>query len=467
MGKTAKWHEEIWAGLARFCWMYYIISLNAQILSEIGIPQSATFFATFLVIVLFNISGISLTGTGLMIAPAVGISTFVKHFVISAQHESQGVFGWQDAMKGCAFAGVLLVVTSLLFTSLRSQIIEDMPESVKKGAKAAIGSLLASEAIEQYNKFTGKGGGVDPGFAFWSVSLAVIVIIGFFAARNMFRQTGSTAISNILLVLLRAEFLLVVLGMSLALHVFQPHYIASLPRTTEFSWLWQAPGALAFHSGFITNVLLGVLTIMIWFIVVTDIPGTPSAVLPPDVIKADSNRVVRRGYINDAFAAMFSPLCGTTPTIYYAENQILGDFKAFTPLVGATATGLFAFFALAIGWSTLSGQSLSVERILPPFALLPVLLAIGLYIVAISFADEPVKKDVAAPEKIAGGPEEYFPAAIAVILTPQIGLEYAFPLSILSYWCVGKKQPSYGTFSWVTVGAAVSLAIEVAIHNSL
>ena len=450
--------DEIWAGLALFCCMYYIIGLNSQILAKIGLPVSSTVLGTFLAIILFNAVGIFLTRTGLMIAPAVGISTFIVHFVVSVQHQSLTLFSWANAMLGCFLAGFLLIVTTIT-SDLRTKIIEEMPEPVKKGAKAAIGSLLASEAFDQYNHFTAKGGGINPSFGFWSVSLAVAAIVGFFALRSFVAPSLLSSRFDYLKVLLRLEFVLVVAAMSVALHLFQPGYVGSLPQSTELSWLWWHPSAIPFYNGSATWILTIIFVAVIWFIVITDIPGTPNEVLPADLAQKNDGRAVRLGYINDAIAAFFSPVCGTTPTIYYAENQLLKDFKAFSRIPGYTAVLLFLTTLIVIVASKpLTGHAISLEWVLPPFAVLPVLLFVGLYIVAISFTGDSAERPL-LPIRT---PEAYFPAAIAVVLTPEIGLEYAFPLSILSYWCAGKREGDYGpSFVWISWGAAVSLLLEI------
>ena len=76
----------------------------------------------------------------MMIAPAIGISTFVSHFVQTASRKSPAVFGVGDAMLACAFAGVALVLTSWK-TDLRSRVIDEMPDAVRRGVIAAIGEI--------------------------------------------------------------------------------------------------------------------------------------------------------------------------------------------------------------------------------------------------------------------------------------------------------------------------------------
>lgn len=457
------WHEELWAGTALFCCMYYIITINAKILGDIGIPQSAVIGATFLSIIIGNLSGALWTRTGLMIAPGIGISIFVSNFVQTFAIKSPDLFGWGDAMLACALAGAALVLTTWR-TDLRSRVIEDMPDSVKRGAIAAIGSLLVYEAFKQFNALTSPQGVVNQLFGLLMIGAGVSFLVLFFLVRRVILPIGSSLRSDVLRFGLRIEFVLVIALSSVALHLFEPSYIQSLPARTELSWIWLAPGVWSsFHFGGAALCGWIILAAVVWFIVITDIPGTPNVVLPPTYQAANRERAVRGGYINDSLAALLSPILGTTPTIYYAENQISEGFECYSWRVGLTATTWFSMAFIIIGSSTWWGWSpISLERLLPPFAVLPAVFYIGLLIVSASFLgkapqpDQPVKKRPI---------ESYFPAAIAVLLTPRIGLEFAFPLTVISYWFVagtrsGEGNPEHGrSFVWITWGAIVLLGI--------
>ena len=113
------------------------------------------------------------------------------------------------------------------------------------------------------------------------------------------------------------------------------------------------------------------------------------------------------------------------------------------------------------------GAEFSFQRLIPPFAVLPVLLFIGLYIVALSFLRDKGEHDDGSRRPL----EYYMPSAIGVILTPEIGLEYSLPLSILSYWLVKPAtegpdaKPLHGpSYNWVTGGAAGLLVLLVLMH---
>jgi xanthine/uracil/vitamin C permease (AzgA family) len=475
------WHDEIWAGTALFCSMYYIISANATILSHIsvpsatgdvvrniGMPASAVVLGTFLAIIIGNLLGVTLTRTGLMIAPGIGISTFVANFIQSFGANGKNLFGWGDAMLGCALAGVGLIATTA-FTDLRSKIIEDLPDSIRRGTKAAIGSLLVTEAFKQYGEFVGPVGQIDPRFGMFMVTIGVGVLTTFFLLRRRLSPAGTGLSAEIRRLGTRVEFVLVIALSSIILHIWQPKYIDSLPKATKLSWLWDRPD-VASQIHFTPAALCGwfLLAAVIWFIVVTDIPGTPNEVLPPDIQEADGGRAVWMGYLTDAIAAFLSPVFGTTPTIYYAENQLLREFQCFRQTVGLTAIVWFTLSLAAIGGSTFLGKSaISLEWLLPPFAIIPAVFYIGFLILSAAFiGNNPQPNGTKESRPL----EYYIPTAIAAVLTPRLGLEYAFPLSVVSYWLIGSikrgdGKPDFGpSFIPITCGAIVLIAIVLAIE---
>jgi hypothetical protein len=207
--------------------------------------------------------------------------------------------------------------------------------------------------------------------------------------------------------------------------------------------------------------------------VISDIPGTPSVVLPDNWNASDGatgtkDEAAKKGYVNDGIFAFLSPVLGTTPTIYYAENQILKSFGKqgeYSRATGLWATALFAvvFAAVVVGQIWPAFQ-IPIQKLLSPIAITPILIFIGLYIIAVPFVETPEKKtEGVAESKPHIGPEYYFPAAISVILTSRIGLEFALPISVLSFWLVRPKgDPMPGlSFRWISVGSVFTLIFFV------
>jgi xanthine/uracil/vitamin C permease (AzgA family) len=447
-----KSHTEMYAGLALFFSMYYVLGANPEILSQIGIPASAALLGTFLAIIVGNLCGAFATNTGLMIAPAIGISAFVNNFV---QH-SDNKLDWRHAMLACALAGVLVFLTSI-FTDWRERIVDDLPESVTKGAKAGIGALLIKEAFDIFEQ--AQKHGLEPRVGGIFVTLGVVFLVLFFLLRSKIEDSANNE-PPIARFFMRLEFLLVVILMSSYLNFFQPSYIAALPDNTKLSFLWKDPIVFTdWHLHFVELILIFLFAATVWFIVISDIPGTPNEILPEDQKAVDGRKAVRHGYINDGVFAFLSPLIGTTPTIYYAENQILKSFGVYSRRVSLWATALFFIvFAIDLVGQLSPGWKIPVYKFLSPIAVLPIVIFIGLYIISVSFLQSPHGEGAAPP--VSRSPQYYFPSAISVILTSRIGLEYALPLSVLSFWLVKSKDDQYGpSFMLISIGSAVSLVV--------
>lgn len=458
MGRSS--HTEMYAGLALFFSMYYVLETNPAILRDIGVPASAALLGTFLAVIFGNLSGSFITKTGLMIAPAIGISAFVKNYV----QQSDGVLDWRHAMLACAIGGLLVLITSV-FTDWRERIVKDMPESIRKGATAGIGALLVKEGFDLFENAEEKLQ-LGSKWAGVAVTLGVIFLVLFFLIRRKFEEKD---IHPALRFLMQLEFLLVVLAMALFLNLAQPDYIAALPPSSELSYLWSDPKlAESWKLNFVSVLVTLLFAATIWFIIISDIPGTPNVVLPSEQLETAAGRkAVRGGYINDGIFAILSPLFGTTPTVYYAENQILKSFGVYSRAVGLWASGLFALiFALVLLGQWVPSLKLPVHKFLSPIAILPILIFIGLYMIAVSYFDE--KKKQGAGETAAGAiaaapqftPQYFIPTAILAILTSRIGLEYSLPLAVLSFWLVRSKTDSFGpTFVAISIGSGISLVV--------
>ena len=140
-------------------------------------------------------------------------------------------------MASCALSGLALLAVSWFLPRLRPQIIGDLPDSVRKGAKAAIGSLLAKEAIHLY-RATLDSGQLDEPFALASISIGVLVIGIFYFLKTKYQPPADDSKNVSIGFLLNTEFIAVVAGMWVVLRWFRPHYFDLLPAKTTFSYLW-------------------------------------------------------------------------------------------------------------------------------------------------------------------------------------------------------------------------------------
>lgn len=459
--------NEFFPGTALFFSTYYIVSVNPSILEGIGMPYSAVLFATLAVIIIGNLSGFLLTGTSLLIAPGIGMSVFTVAFVGAST-----AMTWQHAMLGTFLAGLAIALTSI--RNGRSKIIRSIPAPIIMGVKGAIGALIAKGGID----IVAAAQGIPPVAAYLVTGLATGIILVFAYLRRFVLPTldGHQRLFQAVGYL---DIFLSVLFATLALHLLFPAHIATLAGSEQLDFLWACAGATDFTLPFDALAQIAILGAVIWFLVVTDIPGTPDAVLPPAYRKEKFKRRVVNGYRNDAFFAVLSPLFGTTSTIYYAENMVLKSYDGAVPdqahygwRTGFVTVCYYTLLLAFIAASASFDWGIGFREIVPPLAIAHVLIFVGLFIIAHSFLDEEqerarvTEKGVPVATRSA---DYYLPAAIGIILAPTIGLEMALPLSIIAYWVLGGLRiapldaEELLRFTPISIGAIAVLIVNLCL----
>jgi len=134
--KGSSVRTEIFAGIATFLTMAYIVVVNPAILSDAGMDFGAVFVAT----VLAAFIGCSIMGWWakwpVALAPGMGLNAFVTYGIVLGMQQT-----WQVALGAVFISGVLFLILSL--TGLREWIINSIPKSLKLGIGAGIGLFLA------------------------------------------------------------------------------------------------------------------------------------------------------------------------------------------------------------------------------------------------------------------------------------------------------------------------------------
>ncbi|MBZ6378681.1 hypothetical protein B5C34_11650 [Pacificimonas flava] len=458
------WPEAAAAGFALFLATFYIISLNPAILSEAGVPYGFAFFGTLVIIILANLTSAVWTGTGLIIAPAVGLSVFFADFI-----QKSDALGWQGGYRALFVAGLMLVGTTF-FLDWRERIVERaLPTSIKAAAVASIGALLIQQAVDTLGPL------VD--VSVWVLAYAAfgVALIGLFTygryrlkrGKDFLWMRAGTRRRLAERLFLHSEYLIAVIAGLLLAWLTPDSLAAAAVPAPPLTWPASDIREMFTFADVSSNdsIFVGaVFAVIVWFVVITDIPGTPSFVLPSRLYGIDRTRAVKNGYRNDALAAMFSPAVGTTPTIYYAENLILQDFgeygrrPALVMVAFYTLVLLILLAAPALGWG-----EISPERLLPPFVVSTILLSLGIMIVAKGFTFPPPTARAAATQDRTDTEEPVslgmMPAAIAVTFTPLVGLEFAFPLAIVSSFAFDNDVEDRAALNWIRGGALLLIGL--------
>jgi len=177
--RTTLWRDTV-AGMTTFIVMSYIIFVNPQILGfvgnealePLGLPFAAVLTSTCLVAGVMTIIMGLYTNRAYAIAPGLGINALLAFGLVAGEG-----LGFPEAMGIIVMEGAL--VTVLVLTGLRQQIMNAIPLDLKKAIAVGIGLFIAF--IGLYNAgIIVTGGGTPIGLGrltTWSLFVAVFGIV--------------------------------------------------------------------------------------------------------------------------------------------------------------------------------------------------------------------------------------------------------------------------------------------------
>ncbi|HEC1763563.1 TPA: NCS2 family permease [Campylobacter lari] len=138
---------EIYAGLATFLAMIYIIPVNANIMSNSGMPLEALIVATALVTIIATTFSAFFSNTPVAMSVGMGLNAY---FTFSVCNTYQ--IPWQSALGAVFLSGI--VFTLLSFTNFRIWVIKSIPNDLRKAISAGIGTFIAFMGLVQMGIIT-------------------------------------------------------------------------------------------------------------------------------------------------------------------------------------------------------------------------------------------------------------------------------------------------------------------------
>ncbi|ENC9217525.1 NCS2 family permease [Campylobacter lari] len=138
---------EIYAGIATFLAMIYIIPVNANIMSSSGMPLEALIVATALVTIIATAFSAFFSNTPVAMSVGMGLNAY---FTFSVCNTYQ--IPWQSALGAVFLSGV--VFTLLSFTNFRIWVIKSIPNDLRKAISAGIGTFIAFMGLVQMGIIT-------------------------------------------------------------------------------------------------------------------------------------------------------------------------------------------------------------------------------------------------------------------------------------------------------------------------
>lgn len=334
---------EILAALTSFFAAVYIIIVNANILSDGGIPVEPLIIATVLSSAVGCLLVAFISNTPLIIMPGMGINALFTYTII----QTLGL-NYHQALAAVFISGVIFVIIAL--TPLSKSLIEAIPHNLKEAITIGIGLFITFIGLEK-SKFVVAdtstllklGNITNPEV------LAFIVIMIFTLVLFLKNVPGNFLISIILGTIISIGFGIVDTS---KLHYSMPDFNAY--KDIFFNLDFSAIGNIKFWIGTFS------LTLVLLFENIGILHSQVSGILnrPDKTSKA---------LVAVSFSTIGCALCGTSPSVSTVEGAAgltAGGKTGFT----AAVTGLLFFVSLFF---------IPLISIIPDAALAPILIIVG------------------------------------------------------------------------------------------
>jgi adenine/guanine/hypoxanthine permease len=346
--------REVMAGATTFAAMAYIIAVNPAIMSNAGMDRadlvSATAFAAIVGSVMMGLWA----NLPLAVAPAMG-SNVIFTFVIVKQMGMP----WQGALAMVAFTGVVFLILSL--SKLRERVAKDVPETLKIGIQAAVGTLIvfialrgAGFVVPSQSTYIAMGSLKNPPML---LTLAGLLLTPVLVAR---RIPGALIISIAVLTL--AGFF--VTGANGKMVTSVPSAIMAWPR-------WPSSTFMALDVGYLFSHFVVALPLLFYFLCAEFFStlGTLIGVTGAANLRRPDGSIpnATAAFATDATASIVGPLLGTSVVTAYIESITGVQAGGRT---GLTSLTVAAFFCLALFFWP-------IFVIIPPQATAPALVLVG------------------------------------------------------------------------------------------
>ena len=346
--------REVVAGLTTFAAMGYILAVNPAIMSQAGMDRADLVMATALAAIFGTVLMGLWANLPLAVAPAMG-SNVIFTFVVVKQ---MGV-PWQGALAMVAFTGVVFLLLSV--SKLRERVARDVPEALKIGIQAGVGTLIvfiglrgAGFVVANPSTFVALGKLSNPSVV---LTLVGILLTPVLVVR---RVPGALIIS---IVVLTVAGLFVPLS-DTKMVTTAPAALLAWPR-------WPTGTFAQLDFGWLFSHFLIALPLLFYFVCAEFFStlGTLIGVTGAANLRRPDGSIpsATAAFATDAAASIVGPVLGTSVVTAYIESVTgvqAGGRTGLTSLTVAAAFGLALFL-----WP--------IFVIVPPQATAPALVLVG------------------------------------------------------------------------------------------
>ena len=264
---TTRFVSYIVPSLSLFIVMIYAPFAIAGIMSKINGTQFTTYYAVFSLISMAIGTLISalFTKTTLIVAPAIGLAVLFLN--TNASH----ILTLPQMLWASMAAAAITLLMSFRYgnpTSLRFILLESIPPELKLGVKAGVGVLLASQAIDSFYSAPAHNLDIAKALVF-IVGVTALIVSDAVSKRESYASPGSVVSGAM-------QFVIPMLIGIFSYFYSKPTDSSPSSKIGDFIFLFTdfTPCSAEIPLGMILFVLAGFVLILV-FIMVTDIPGTP------------------------------------------------------------------------------------------------------------------------------------------------------------------------------------------------
>lgn len=295
---------EFLAGLSTFMSLAYIVVVNPAILAEGGIDRSAVFFATIVVSGVFTIIMGLRAKLPFALAPGLEMDAYVAFYVVAILG-----FSWQQGLAIVFYSTLIFFILSIL--GIRGKIVDSIPTNMKHALAASVGMFLIMIGLKLSNIVLfegatpiGIGDLANKGAITLYIGLLVIVIF-----EKVLKFRGSILISII----------------AMAIYCNAVGLADDMEPASISTDMFSAIGS--FWSGL--DVILDPRSwapILILFLV--DFYGSVAKIIGLTVNtnifpeSGSEDHKIKGGLMVDGFAALASPIIGTSSVTTFVESSV-------------------------------------------------------------------------------------------------------------------------------------------------
>ena len=187
---------EIYAGIASFLAMIYIIPVNANIVSNSGMSFEALIIATALVTIIATTISAFFSNTPVAMSVGMGLNAYFT-FSVCLTYK----IPWQIALGAVFISGIIF--TLLSFTNFRVWIVRNIPQDLRKAISVGVGIFISFIGLQQMgvivqNKETLVGLGNINDSKVWFSLFSLALVCAFWAWKIKGAFVLSIALSTII-----------------------------------------------------------------------------------------------------------------------------------------------------------------------------------------------------------------------------------------------------------------------------